>query len=343
MRRLNVLTWHVHGAYLYYLAQGPHEFFVPVKPGRPPGYAGRSGTIPWPANLHEVPAEQVRDLKLDCIVFQSQANFLVDQHEILSECQRRLPRIYLEHDPPREHPTDTRHVAADSDVLLVHVTHFNNLMWDSGRTATRVIEHGVVVPAGVRYTGELARGLVIVNCLERRGRRLGADIFRRVAQRVPLDLVGMEATDMGGLGEVEHRDLPAFAARYRFLFNPIRYTSLGLAVCEAMAVGVPIVGLATTEMVTAVRNGVSGYVDTDVERLVDHMQRLLEDPEEARRLGRGARRTARRRFNIARFTRDWSDSLAIALRMKGHGRRRPARPEIRDGSGQRKSLCDTSP
>jgi ADP-heptose:LPS heptosyltransferase len=29
--------------------------------------------------------------------------------EILTEAQRRLPRIYLEHDPPREHPTDTRH------------------------------------------------------------------------------------------------------------------------------------------------------------------------------------------------------------------------------------------
>ena len=28
MRRLNVLTWHTHGSYLYYLTQVPHEFYV---------------------------------------------------------------------------------------------------------------------------------------------------------------------------------------------------------------------------------------------------------------------------------------------------------------------------
>lgn len=33
-------------------------------------------------------------------------------------------------------------------------------------------------------------------------------------------------------------------------------------------VGLPIIGLATTEMVTVVENG-SGYVDTDVDKLVE--------------------------------------------------------------------------
>lgn len=42
-----------------------------------------------------------------------------------------------------------------------------------------------------------------------------------------------------------------FAARYRFLFNPIRYTSLGLAVIEAMMIGMPVVALGTTDMVSA--------------------------------------------------------------------------------------------
>jgi hypothetical protein len=70
----------------------------------------------------------VRRLGVDCILFQSRKNYLEDQYDILTEAQRRLPRIYLEHDPPREHPTDTRHVVDDPDVLLVHVTHFNNLI-----------------------------------------------------------------------------------------------------------------------------------------------------------------------------------------------------------------------
>jgi glycosyltransferase involved in cell wall biosynthesis len=230
---------------------------------------------------------------------------------LLTPEQRRLPRIYLEHDPPRVHPTDTRHPVDDPDVLLVHVTEFNRLMWDNQRTPTRVIEHGVVVPEHARYTGEVPRGLVVINNLRTRGRRLGADVFERVRRDVPLDLVGMDAESLGGVGEVPPPELPAFAAKYRFFFNPIRYTSLGLAVCEAMMVGMPILGLATTEMVSVIENGLSGYLDTSPERLIGPMQELLREPEEARALGLWARLRAQERFAIGRFARDWDEALSL--------------------------------
>jgi len=305
VQRLRILTWHVHGNYLYYLSQAPHEFFLPVKPGQHEGYGGRGDTFPFGENVHDIPADQVREREFDCILFQTRRNLFEDQHEILSAEQRRLPRIYLEHDPPREHPTDSRHPVDDPNMLLVHVTHFNALMWDSQRTPTRVIEHGVLLPEALRYGGEIERGLVVINNLASRGRLLGADLFERIRQRVPLDLVGMDAAAAGGLGEIPPPRLAAFEAHYRFFFNPIRYTSLGLAVCEAMTLGMPIIGLATAEMVTTVQNGVSGYVDTNVERLVPHMLELLHDPAEARRLGNGARRYALERFGIERFARDW--------------------------------------
>ncbi len=317
MRPLRVFTWHVHGNYLYYLSQANAEFYLPVKPGRANPYGGRGASFPFGPNVHEVPAETVRDQPFDCVLFQSHRNYLEDQYEILSESQRRLPRIFLEHDPPRQNPTDTPHPVDDPDVLLVHVTHFNDLMWDSGRTPTRVIEHGVLVPEGARHTGELDRGLVVVNHLKRRGRRLGADVFERARADVPLDLVGMGAEEAGGLGEIPPMELAAFAVRYRFFFNPIRYTSLGLAVVEAMMLGMPVVGLATTEMVTVVENGVSGYLDTNVGRLVAHMHELLHSPAEARRLGEGARQTARRRFHLGRFARDWEEAFALVA---GRGR-----------------------
>jgi glycosyltransferase involved in cell wall biosynthesis len=306
-----MFTWHVHGSYLYYLAQGPHEIYLPTLPGRPEGYGGRTPSYSWPDNVHEVPVPEVRNLDLDCILFQARQHYLRDQLEFLSRPQRELPTIYLEHDPPREHPTDTRHPVDDPNVLLVHVTCFNELMWDCGRTPTCVIEHGVQVPPGVRYTGELERGLVVVNNLCRRGRRLGADIFERVQREIPLDLVGRGWEEAGGTGKIRHQELPAFSARYRFFFNPIRYTSLGLAVCEAMMIGLPIIGLATTEMVTTVANGISGYLDTDVGRLVEHMRRLLADPEAARMLSVGARCHAQQRFHIERFVRDWDEAFTL--------------------------------
>ncbi len=307
MRPPRVLTWHVHGSYLYYLTQARCEFYLPVQPGH---YGGRTPGYPWGENVFEVPAGEVEGLELDCVLFQSRQNYLQDQFEVLSEAQRRLPRVYLEHDPPREHPTDTAHVVDDPEMLLVHVTHFNDLMWDSGRTPTQVIEHGVLVPEGARYTGELARGLVVINNLRSRGRRLGADLFERARAVVPVDLMGIGSHELGGVASLSLDELWTAGGRYRFFFNPIRYTSLGLAVCEAMTVGLPIVGLATTEMVSAIENGRSGYVSTDLRVVLGRAKELLADPASARRLGAGAREMALERFGIERFCREWEETFA---------------------------------
>jgi glycosyltransferase involved in cell wall biosynthesis len=167
----------------------------------------------------------------------------------------------------------------------------------------------VIVPEGVRYTGEKARGIVVINHLRQRGRRLGHDVFVSVKAHVPLDLVGTDAQSAGGIGEIGNLDLAGFSARYRFFFNPIRWTSLGLAVIEAMTIGMPIVGLATTELATVIRNGESGYIDTNVNALIGVMREMLRDSDEARRLGNGARKVALERFHIDRFVRDWNDTL----------------------------------
>ncbi len=306
MSRLRVLTWHVHGSYLAALAHVPVDWYLPVKPGRPEGYGGR-GSLGAP-NLHEVPAEEVAGLEVDVVLTQSVRNWQVDRHEVLSAGQRAGPRVHLEHDPPQGHPTDTRHPVYDPEALVVHVTPFNRLMWDCGATPSRVIEHGVVAPA-LRATGELARGLVVVNHLARRGRRLGADVFARVRAEVPLDLVGMGAGELGGVGEVPAPELAAFSAPYRFFFHPIRYTSLGLAVCEAMMLGLPVVGLATTELVTMIDDGRTGYVHTDPAVLVERMRALLADPDLARALGEAGRREAERRLGLERFATDWDETL----------------------------------
>lgn len=311
MKRLRILTWHVHGSYLYYLSQVPHDFLVLSKPDRPAGYGGRIGHMAWGDNIIDTPFETVKDLQFDCILYQHRQHYLSDQYDILTDAQRRLPRIYLEHDTPQEHPTNTRHFVDDPDILLVHCTAFNELMWDNNRTPTTVIDHGVMVPEGVHYTGELDRGIVVVNHLKRRGRRLGCDVFERARQQIPLDLVGMAAEEMGGLGEVQLAQLPAFEARYRFFFHPIRYTSLGLALLEAMMIGMPVVGLATTELVTIIENGVSGLINTDIRVLEQNMRELLRDPALARKLGENGRQVARDRFNIERFVNDWKRAFQL--------------------------------
>lgn len=321
MRPLNILTWNTHTGYLYCLTRAPHQFHVISKPGRPAGYAGRCGTRPWGAHVHDLPASQARRQELDCIIFQDAAQFDKDQYELLSAAQRALPRIYIEHDPPRDHVTDARHPIDNPDVLLVHVTHFNALMWDNGRTPTRVIEHGVVAPGNTYYRGDKEAGLVAVHHLARGGRRMGADLFCQARQQVKLDLVGRAADELGGLGDIAQAELPAFAARYRFLFHPVRYASMDLAVIEAMMIGMPVVALATTDMSTAIDHGSSGYVDSNLVALVGHMQELLRHPSLARQLGVNARRRARERFGIDRFCADWDAALAEVTSISPRTRR----------------------
>ncbi len=301
--RLKIFTWHIHGSYLFYLSQGDYDIYIPVNESKSEGYVGRGETFPFGDNVYEVPAAQVRDLDFDVILFQTDENYLFDQFEVLSEYQRRLPKIYLEHDPPWDHPTNALHPVTDPSVTLVHVTHFNQLMWDNQGLETMVIEHGVTASEH-SYQGTLERGIVVINNLPTRGRLLGLDIFEELSKTIPLDLVGMGA-EAYGIGEVLHPQLPAFIANYRFFFNPIRYTSLGLAVCEAMMQGMPIVGLATTEMAVTIKNGYSGFVRTHTDLLKRDMELLLEQPQLARQMGSNAKKTAEERFHINRFTGEW--------------------------------------
>ena len=279
-------------------------------PARTPGRVGRVGTLPWGDNVHEAPIDQIAKLPFDVVLYQHRAGWDEDRPRWLSEAQRQLPTIYLEHDPPQQHPTETLHWVQDPGALLVHCTHFNALMWNAGVTPTRVVEHGVRPLTQDVYHGDVERGLVVVNHLQRRGRRLGADLYQQLIERVPLTLVGMGSETMpGGWGEASQLELPKHMASHRFFLHPVRYTSLGLALIEAMLIGQPVVGLATTELATVIRSGENGYIDNRPEALADTMGRLLRDPGLAREWGERGRQLARERFNIDRFVADWMQVL----------------------------------
>src|SRR3954454_20879976 len=101
-RPLRIFTWPVHGNYFWYLSQCRHEFFVPVRDDGAGGYSGRGNAFPFPDSVHEVAAEDVGKLSLDCVLYQSHDHWLRDRFSLLTESQRRLPAVILEHDPPRD-------------------------------------------------------------------------------------------------------------------------------------------------------------------------------------------------------------------------------------------------
>ncbi|MGP4097743.1 glycosyltransferase [Nonomuraea sp. KM90] len=309
---MRILIWHVHGSWTSAFIRGSHDYLLPLVPGRGPDGRGRAATFDWPGSAREVPWDRLRHEPVDVVVYQR-------PHEIDLAREwlgREVPGVYVEHNTPAGDVPRTRHpLAGRSDVTLVHVTNFNELYWDNGRAPTRVIEHGIPDP-GHLYTGELPRAGVVVNEPVRRTRVAGTDLLPRFAERVPLDVFGMKVAELtaAGLPYGTHEDLPqhvmhAELARRRVYLHPYRWTSLGLALIEAMTLGMPVVALAATEAIEAVPPE-AGVLSTKVNVLADALHAYAEDPETARQAGKAARAAALARYGLGRFLADWDRLLS---------------------------------
>jgi hypothetical protein len=315
---VRVLLWHVHGSYTTALVQGRHEYLLPVEPGRGPNGRGRALTWEWPASAVEVTREQAAELDVDAVILQR-------PEELNGLCEgwlggRRpgvdVPAIYLEHNAPQGRIAAMRHPAADrGDLTLVHVTHFNDLFWDAGTTRTRVIEHGIVDP-GYRYSGRLARAAAAINEPVRRGRVTGTDLLARLGARVEIDLYGIGCGELGGVEDPPQAGFHDELAQRRVYLHPIRWTSLGLTLLEAMHLGMPVVALATTEVVEAVP-AAAGVVSTDVSKLEAALLRLVCDPDEARERGLAARDAVVERYGLDRFLDAWDAVLDETVALGG--------------------------
>jgi hypothetical protein len=307
---VRILLWHVHGSWTTAFVHGDHEYLVPVLPGRGPDGRGRAQTYQWPGSAVEVSPEEAADAHVDVVIAQRphELNGLASAWLGGRRPGRDIPAVYVEHNAPQGRIQDMRHPAADRDDLtVVHVTHFNNLFWDTGTTRTQVIEHGIVDP-GYRYTGALPRSAVVINEARRRARVTGTDLLDRFADAVPVDVFGIDSECVGGIAELPHELLQDEMARRRVYLHPIRWTSLGLSLLEAMHLGMPVVALATTEAPEAVPPE-AGVVSTRIEVLVQALRDYIVHPDRARAVGEAARRAALDRYGLDRFLADWDELL----------------------------------
>jgi Glycosyl transferases group 1 len=305
---VNVLLWHVHGSWTTALVQGPHTYLLPVLPDRGPDGRGRALTWEWPDSAVELSPAELGDAPVDLVLLQRPEDFELARRWTGLTPGRDVPAVWVEHNAPQGRIEEMRHPAAEHPgVHLVHVTHFNDLFWDAGEAPTTVIEHGIVDP-GYRYTGELAEAAVAINEPKRRWRVTGTDLLPRLNGQVPLRLFGMKCAELGGVEDLPQGRLHDEMARRRAYLHPIRWTSLGLSLLEAMHLGMPVVALGTTEVAEAVPPG-AGVVSTDVEALARGLRELIAEPEQARERGLAAREAALERYNLRRFLGDWDELL----------------------------------
>ncbi|PPF26580.1 glycosyl transferase [Rathayibacter tritici] len=313
---MKILLWHVHGGWADAFVRGAHSYLLPTTAARD-GWGLGTGGRDWPAAV-EVAPEELHDAEVDAVLLQRPEELAEAERLLGRRLGRDVPAVYVEHNTPRGNVPENRHPLADrDDLLIVHVTHFNALMWDTGSTPTTVIEHGIHDP-GPLYTGELPHFGVVVNEPVRRGRVAGTDLLPRFGAVAPLDVFGMKTDqlaalpglrDVNAIGDVRTQAMHAALARRRVYLHPFRWTSLGLALLEAMHLGMPVVALDVTEAGRAVPPE-AGAVSNDLDWLVASARALVEDPDRAARAGAVAREAALARYSLARFQRDWDEVLA---------------------------------
>ncbi|MFC8302704.1 glycosyltransferase [Specibacter sp. NPDC057265] len=311
---MKILVWHVHGGWMDAFVRGGHHYLLPTTDRGGPWGLGRAGR-PWPETVQEVPVEQLRHSEIDVVVLQRMEE--MDAVELLTGRRpgRDMPAIFVEHNTPKGAVPHSIHPLADQrGIVVAHVTHFNQMMWYSGRAPTVVIEHGVPDP-GALYTGVLAEQAVVVNEPVRRGRVTGTDLLPQFTAAAPVTVYGMGGEQLAGsLGLPEHRlrwggDLPASGlhaglARHRLYLHPLRWTSLGLSLIEAMLLAMPVIVVDATEASRAVPPE-AGAVSCNMAELLNAATLLLNDPGEAARRGKIAREAALAHYSLERFLRDW--------------------------------------
>lgn len=314
---MRILLWHVHGSWTTAFVQGRHRYVLPVDAERGPDGRGRARTWVWPPSVVERTADQLRGEEFDLVVLQRPHEAALVERWTGCRPGVDLPAIYLEHNTPGGQVPYTRHPMADQDVPVVHVTHVNRLLWDTGSTPTRVIEHGICDP-GHQYVGGLPHAAVVMNDPVRRSRAVGSDLLPLIARVAPVDVFGMRVEQLQDeqRGIRAYEDLPQVdmhieLARRRLYVHTARWTSLGLSLIEAMQLGLPVVALAMTEVPTAVPSD-AGLVTADLDQLQVHVRTLIDDPDLAHDIGKRGRDYALERYGLHRFLADWDDLLETA-------------------------------
>ena len=312
--RVRILLWHVHGSWTTSFVQGGHDYVLPVTPDRGPDGLGRARTWDWPSTVREVPPEQLAAEPVDVVVLQRPHECELAEAWLGRRPGRDVPAVFVEHNTPVGAVPDTPHpLAGQSAIPIVHVTGFNDLMWDPGNAPTVVIEHGILDP-GQRYTGELARAGVVVNDPVRRGRFVGADLLPALSSVVGVDVFGMRVDRLPPHQELAtFEDLPQDRmhdelARRRVYVHLSRWTSLGLSLLEAMHLGMPVVALGTTEAPFAVPPA-AGVVSTRREEIYAAARHFATSPQAAAEAGEAARGFALERYGLKRFLADWDAVL----------------------------------
>ena len=298
LTKLNILTCPTHEAYETNLCKTGHEFFA----------VRGEGIKDWERKYRPLPSNytllnnSIPPVDFDLVLSQNRFG----QYPVLSKLAQELnlPLICLEHTLPVpswpfEYKMQINNMRGFKNI---YISEFSTQQWGAQGD---VIHHGidteVFKPTNLDRKPVL---LSVVNDWINRDVFCGHKLWQNVTQGLPVKPVG--ATP--GLSEPAKslEELVEFYNTHQIFLNTSLISPVPTSLMEAMACECAVVSTNTCMIPEVIEHGVSGFLCNTPEELRFYSEKLLNNPELCREMGKNARKRIQEKFGVDKFVNQWN-------------------------------------
>tara|TARA_Y100000592_G_C5481991_1_gene326189 strand:+ start:2710 stop:3717 length:1008 start_codon:yes stop_codon:yes gene_type:complete len=315
---LNILTFPTHERYQTNLAETGHNFYMWQSQGIKP-WVNKYGPIPKNTVLlnadkkdKQVPA----DVDIDIVLSQNKFG----QFEIAKKISEQIgaPLVSIEHTLPMTSWPKSQLIQLHKmrgDINLF-ISEYSRALWGWSDDEAGVVHHGV--DTELFCPSDLNReplALSVVNDWINRDWCCGYKLWEAVTgfpkNIFPLQVIG----DTPGLSEPapSTESLVKEYQTARVFLNTSLISPVPTSLLEAMSCGCAVVTTETCMIPEIIKNGENGFMSNNPSELRGYVQKLMEDEELAKELGKNARATIVNNFSLSKFVDTWKNVFMAAV------------------------------
>ncbi len=317
IKKNRLLTLNCHEAWVYQLSYLPAQ--IDIIDGLPNRY-----TAAWDKRMRPVPAN-ARLISFDQALSEGKRYDCIITHNITDMMDVKGipgPRILVLHGTldarmNKETDKDRDQIRAGLEQYLHlvggHVVAVSESKRKSWGLKSDVVLNGVKINDYPAWEGNIPVGIRVANQISLKQNVLLWKFHEEAFKNIPIKIMGYNP-DMPGIEPAAGwNDLKNNLKSHRFFVHtadPALEDGFNMAVFEAMAAGLPIIG--NQHPTSPITHGVNGYLASSPQELAKYALRLINDRQLAMRMGSAARDLAKKKFSSHRFARNFQRAIKTA-------------------------------
>ena len=163
------------------------------------------------------------------------------------------------------------------------------------------------------WSGEVAAGLRVANQITVKKNILNWDLHQTAFGQLAVKIVGNNPDMTTATVATSWQDLKQIMSQHRFFIhtaNPEMEDGFNMAMIEAMAAGLPVVGNRNPS--SPIIHGINGFLSDDPAELHNYGKRLIADKDLAKKMGLAAQATVREKFPLNGFCQGFAAAIERA-------------------------------